>query len=203
MLAVLFSVIVISFSGVMLPGPMFAVALAKSFKSPWTGAQMALGHAVVEVPIVLVIYYGFARFFQNNLVRFGLSLAGGAMIIWLGISLFRIRRDVDQKGRDLPYNAFVAGIFLSLLNPFFILWWVTIGSMLLMKFLDFAAGGLMLFMVVHWLCDLSWLSFVSVVGFKTRDVWGKRVHEGIFMACSLLLVGFGGWFLVSGIQLVV
>ena len=56
MFAVLLSVIIVSFSGVMLPGPMFAVALAKSFKSPWTGAQMALGHAVVEVPLVLIIY---------------------------------------------------------------------------------------------------------------------------------------------------
>ncbi len=55
MLAVLFSVILVSFSGVMLPGPMFAVALAKSFKSPWTGVQMSIGHAIVEVPIILVI----------------------------------------------------------------------------------------------------------------------------------------------------
>ena len=202
MLAVLFSVILVSFSGVMLPGPMFAVALAKSFKSPWTGALMSLGHAVVEVPIILVIYYGFARFFQFNYVRFGLSLAGGAMIIWLGIGLFRFRRDVVQKGRDLPYNAFVAGILLSLLNPFFILWWATIGSMLLMKFLDFTRQGLVLFIFVHWLVDLAWLSFVSVVSFRTRDLWGQRVHEAIFVVCSLLLVGFGGWFLVSGVQLV-
>ncbi len=201
MIAILFSVILVSFSGVMLPGPMFAVALAKSFKSPWTGAQMSLGHAVVEVPIILVIYYGFARFFQDNYVRFGLSIAGGAMIVWLGISLFRVRRDVVQKGRDLPYNGFVAGVLLSLLNPFFILWWATIGSMLLMKFLDFAKQGLVLFIFVHWLVDLAWLSFVSVVSYRTRNLWGHRVLEAIFLACSLLLVGFGGWFVISGIQL--
>ncbi len=201
MLAVLFSVILVSFSGVMLPGPMFAVALAKSFKSPWTGLQMSIGHAIVEVPIILVIYYGFARFFQNPYVSFGLSVAGGCMIIWLGISLFRVRRDIAQKGKDIPYNALVAGILLSLLNPFFILWWATIGSMLLMKFLELTSLGLTIFIIVHWLCDLAWLSFVSFVGYRTRNLWGQRVHETIFAGCSLLLVGFGGWFVLSGIRL--
>ena len=201
MLAVLFSVILVSFSGVMLPGPMFAVALAKSFKSPWAGLQMSIGHAIVEVPIILVIYYGFARFFQNTYVRFGLSVAGGCMIIWLGISLFRVRRDIAQKGKDIPYNALVAGVLLSLLNPFFILWWATIGSMLLMKFLELTGLGLMIFIFVHWLCDLAWLSFVSFVSYRTRNLWGQRVHETIFAGCSLLLVGFGGWFVLSGIRL--
>ncbi len=201
MLAVLFSVILVSFSGVMLPGPMFAVALAKSFKSPWTGVQMSIGHAVVEVPIILVIYYGFARFFQDKYVRFGLSVAGGCMIVWLGISLFRVRRDIAQKGRDIPYNALVAGVLLSLLNPFFILWWATIGSMLLMKFVELTGLGLVIFIIVHWLCDVAWLSFVSVVSYRTRNLWGKRVHEAIFAGCSLLLVGFGGWFVLSGIRL--
>jgi threonine/homoserine/homoserine lactone efflux protein len=74
--------------------------------------------------------------------------------------------------------------------------------MLLMKFLDFTRQGLVLFIFVHWLVDLAWLSFVSVVSFRTRDLWGRRVHEAIFVACSLLLVGFGGWFLISGVQLV-
>ena len=66
MLPILLSVIVISFSGVMMPGPVFAVTLTKSYKSPWAGTQIALGHAVIEVPLILLIYFGFAQFFQNS-----------------------------------------------------------------------------------------------------------------------------------------
>ena len=203
MLPILSSVIVISFSGVMMPGPMFAVTLAKSYKSPWAGTQIALGHAVIEVPLILLIYFGFAQFFQSILVQLVLSILGGGMILWLGISMFRARADVVQKGRDLPYNAFVAGIFTSGLNPFFLLWWATIGSMLIMKFLDFGTLGLIVFIVVHWLCDLLWLSFVSVTVYKTRSLWGRKFQEWLFIACSLLLVGFGIWFMVSGIRSVV
>ena len=200
MLAILSGVIVISFSGVMAPGPMFAVTLAKSYRSPWAGTFIALGHAVIEVPLILLIYFGFARFFQNDLVQMVLSIVGGGMILWIGIGMFRTRAAVVHGGKDLPYNAFTAGIFTSGLNPFFLLWWATIGSMLVMRFLDFGITGLAVFIVVHWLCDLIWLSFVSVTIYKTQSLWGRKFHEWLFIACSLLLAGFGIWFMVSGVQ---
>jgi len=203
MLPVLASVIVISFSGVMMPGPMFAVTLAKSYKSPWAGTYISLGHAVIEVPLILLIYFGFAQFFQNSVVQLVLSVVGGGMIVWMGISMFRARIEVAQGGKDLRYGAFVAGIFTSGLNPFFLLWWATIGSMLIMKFFDFGTTGLIIFIVVHWLCDLLWLSFVSVTVYKTHSLWGHRFQEWVFIVCSLLLIGFGVWFMVSGIQKVV
>jgi len=200
MLPILLSVIVISFSGVMAPGPMFAVTLAKSYKSPLAGTQIALGHAVIEVPLILLIYFGFAQFFQNSIVQLVLSVLGGGMIIWLGIGMFRIRTEVVQKGKDLPYNAFTAGIITSVFNPFFLLWWATIGSMLVMRFLDFGITGIVIFIIVHWLCDLIWLSLISILIYRTHTLWGLKFQEWVFIACSLLLVGFGGWFMISGIQ---
>ncbi|MBU2534694.1 MAG: LysE family transporter [Chloroflexota bacterium] len=203
MFPILLSVIVISFSGVMMPGPMTAVTLAKSYKSPWAGVWISLGHAVIEVPLILLIYFGFAQFFQINIVRLLLSVAGSGMIIWLGVSMFRARTEVVRKGKDLPYNAFLAGIFASGFNPFFLLWWATIGSMLIMRILEFGTTGLIVFTIVHWLCDLVWLSLLSNVIYRTHTFWGQRLQEWLFIACSLLLIGFGLWFLISGIQLVI
>ncbi len=203
MLAVLSSVVVISFSGVMMPGPMFAVTLAKSYKSPWAGTWIALGHAGMEVPLILLIYFGFARFFESSLVQLVLSVMGSGMSIWLGINMFRVRAEVVRGTKDLPYNALTAGIITSGLNPFFLLWWATIGSMLIMRFLDFGTGGLVVFIIVHWLCDLAWLSFISVTFYKTHSLWNKRLQEWLFSACSAILVGFGIWFIVSGLQSVI
>jgi len=203
MIPVLLSVVVISFSGVMMPGPLFAVTLAKSYKSPWTGTQVALGHAVIEVPLILLIYFGFARFFEDTAVQLVLSILGGGMIIWLGIGMFRARSSVAKEGRDLPYNAFTAGIITTGFNPFFLLWWATIGSMLIMRLLDFGTIGLIIFIVVHWLVDLLWLSSIAVLVYRTHSLWGRKLQQGIFIACSLLLIGFGGWFMVSGLQLVI
>jgi len=201
-LPVLLSVIVISLTGVMMPGPMFAVALAKSFRSPWAGVWISLGHAVIEVPIILLIYFGFAHFFDNSIVQLVLSILGGGMVIWLGIGMFQARAKVIAQGKDLPYKAFTAGVITSGLNPFFILWWATLGSLLVMKFVEFGTGGLVLFIIVHWLCDLLWLSLVALVVYRTHALWGKKVQESVFITSSLLLAGFGIWFMVSGFQAV-
>lgn len=196
-------VIGVSFSGVIAPGPFFAVTLAKSFKSPWAGTLMSLGHAMVEVPLILLIYFGFARFFQHHTVQIVLSLAGGAMILWLGISMFLDRTRVVKEGKDLPYPAFVAGIVMSAMNPFFLLWWATVGSLLVMQFLDFGARGLTILVAVHWTCDLIWLSFVSVFIHRTHHFLGVRFQEWLFIATALFLAGFGIYYIVSGIQMLV
>jgi threonine/homoserine/homoserine lactone efflux protein len=204
MLAALGTVILTSLSGVMMPGPMFAVALAKSYKSPWAGVHISLGHAVIEVPLILLIYFGLAQFFQDIRVQLVLGVLGGGMIIWMGVGLFRTRRELARQGKDTTYNAFTAGIIMSGLNPFFLVWWVTVGSLLLMNFLGAVGSwGLILFIVVHWLCDLVWLSFVSFTVYRTHSFWGPRVQEWVFIALSLALLYFGGWFIVKGIRLVV
>ena len=187
----------------MMPGPMFAVTMAKSYKSPWAGTQISLGHAVIEVPLILLIYFGFTQFFHSNVVQLVLSLLGSGMVLWLGISMFRARAEVIQKGKDLPYTGFTAGILTSGFNPFFLLWWATIGSMLIVRILDFGTTGLIVFIIVHWLCDLVWLSLVSILVNRTHSLWGQKLQEWLFIACSLLLVGFGIWFMISGIQMVV
>jgi len=203
MLPFLLSVVAISLSGVMMPGPVFAVTIAKSYKSQFAGIQIALGHALVEIPLMLLIYFGFARFFRQELAQIILSLLGGAMLIWLGIGMFRAKTRVIEIGKDLPYNSVVAGVVTSALNPFFILWWATVGSKLIMDSLDFGVTGFALFIPTHWLCDLVWLSFVSILVHRTQSLWGRKLQQGLFIACSLLLIGFGVWFLISGIQLIV
>jgi len=200
MLPVLLGVAAISLTGVMMPGPMFAITVAKSYRSPWVGTKIALGHAVIEVPLILLIYFGFAQFFENVTVHLVLSLLGGAVIIWLGFSMFRARAKVVYGGKDLSYNATTAGIITSGLNPSFLLWWATIGLMLIERIDDYGTAGLTALILVHWSCDLVWLSLISVLIYKTQTLWAKRFQENLFIICSLLLAGFGVWFIVSGIQ---
>ncbi len=199
MLAALGTVIVTSLSGVMMPGPMFAVTIAKSMKSPWAGTLVSLGHAVIEVPLILLVYFGLASFFDNEILKLVLNVLGGGMITWMGYDMFRARRKLAREGKDTSYNAFVAGIAMSGLNAFFIVWWLTVGSLLIMQFVA-AVGvwGIPFFILVHWLCDLVWLSFVSFTIFKTHKFWGVGFQEWVFVALSIALLYFGGQFIVKG-----
>ena len=76
------------------------------------------------------------------------------------------------------------------------------GSLLVVRFLEYGIGGLAVFTLSHWLVDLVWLSFISVVVYKTHRLWGERLQEWVFITTSLALVGFGAWYVVSGFQIV-
>ena len=203
MLAFVASVFVISLSGALMPGPVFAMVLTKSCKSPWAGAQAALGHAVIEVPLILLISWGAASFFDHAAVKFVLGVAGGGMVVWMGIGMFRARRVIASEQRDSSSSAFTSGIILSAGNPFFILWWATVGALLISRAAEFGASGLWALILTHWLTDLVWVSIVSLVVYKTHRLWAPAFQTAVFTLCSLLLVGFGGWFMVSGLQAVV
>ncbi len=186
-----------------MPGPMFAVVVAKGYKSQFAGAKMALGHAIVEIPLMLLIYFGLAQFFDREPVQIALFLAGGSLMVWMGISMLRKSRQSVEESRELPYNSVLAGVVTSAANPFFFLWWAAVGSMLIMKSLIFGVTGFVLLITVHLLCDFGWLFFVSTIVHRTKSMWRDKFRVGLFVACSLLLIGFGGWFLSSGIKLVV
>ncbi len=196
------SVALVSISGVMMPGPAFAVTVARSYRSQFVGLKIALGHAIVEVPLMLLIYFGFGRFFEREPVQITLYLVGGAILVWMGINMFRKRGSVVERDREVHHRSVIAGVATSLLNPLFFLWWAAVGSMLIMKSLTFGFIGFALLIIVHLLCDFGWLAFVSVLVYRTKSLWGGKVQAGLLTACSVLLIGFGGWFLSSGLRLV-
>ena len=88
--------------------------------------------------------------------------------------MFRARKEVVASGKDLKYGAITAGIVMSVINPFFLLWWATVGSMLVMKFVAFGTIGLPVLIITHWACDLIWLSLVSLLIYRTKALWGTR-----------------------------
>lgn len=65
----LLSVIFISLSGVMTPGPLFAVTVAKGFKDKIAGVMISFGHGVIEFPLMFLIYFGFAQLLASKVIQ--------------------------------------------------------------------------------------------------------------------------------------
>ena len=157
----LLSIVGISLTGVMLPGPMTAATIAKGYGNRDAGALIAVGHGVVEVPLIVAIYFGFGQLVNSAHVVTGIVLTGG--------------------------------------NAAFYVWWATVGVALVAGAARFGVTGLVLFTVVHWVCDLGWSEFLSASTFKSRRWWNRRVQKAVFTVCGLILGGFGVWFCVSAV----
>jgi threonine/homoserine/homoserine lactone efflux protein len=191
------SVVLISMSGVMMPGPVTAVAVAKGRESGRAGALIALGHGAIEIPLMVLIYFGFAHFFSNMIVRRAMGFAGGLMLGSMGVQMFRARDYVEGGQRGFRFSSLFSGVATTGANPYFYLWWATIGSALVLNSALFGLIGFLLFALVHWSCDLFWYLFISQTVYRSRRLWNPKIHRVVHGVCSAILIVFGAWFIYS------
>ena len=97
------------------------------------------------------------------------------------------------------YESLIAGIWTTAANAGFILWWLTIGTTLIITARSFGLLPFVVFAVVHWLCDFLWYTGISFAIFKSKQFWTARVHQAIFFFCFAVLIGFGVWFFSSAL----
>ncbi len=191
--------IFLSLSGVMSPGPLFAVTIAKAFKDNIAGVLISLGHAIVEFPLMFLAYFGSSWLLESSVAQKTIGFVGGLILVYMGVKMFRTRKENDRKPSYLKYGSLISGILATGANPYFLLWWATVGADLVMKARIFGFLGFLIFAVTHWSCDLLWNTFVSVTVFKSKRFWTKTVHRIVFGFCFAVLVGFGAWFIISAL----
>jgi threonine/homoserine/homoserine lactone efflux protein len=193
------SVVLISLSGVLMPGPLFAVTLEKAAKSKTAGLLIAFGHGIVEFPLMFFIYYWLSSYAIPDVVPIAIGLAGGLVMMIMGIQTFRNRKKTEEKYFHTTRDSLWAGVWTTAANAGFVIWWITIGTALIINAEYFGLVGFSVFAVVHWLCDFFWYSIVAFAVFKSRRFWSEKVHSGIFIFCFVIFVGFGAWFFSSAL----
>jgi len=196
----LLSVAFISLSGVMMPGPVFAMAVAKGYKDRKAGILIALGHAAVEFPLMFLIYFGFTWFFSSITVQKVISFVGGLILIYTGLHLFKTQKKKNEEPAGSKRSSFVVGVLTTVANPYFFLWWITIGAALILSASAFGFTAFLVFTMVHWSCDLLWDAFVSATVYGTRRFWTEKAYKLVFAFCFVVLVGFGVWFIFSALR---
>jgi threonine/homoserine/homoserine lactone efflux protein len=187
----------VSLTGVMLPGPMTAATIAKGYNNKHAGAWITAGHAVIEIPLIAVIYFGFGHFISSPQVAKVIYLVGGLMLLYLGFRMFRATHEAPGAVSGLPASSLVTGIVVTGTNPAFYIWWATAGAVLVTGATRFGLAGVILFTLVHLPCDLAWSEFLSVGTFESRRWWTQKIQRIVFSVCAFILAGFGVWFCFS------
>lgn len=192
----------ISLSGALMPGPVFATTVAKGYQDMNAGLKISAGHAMIEVPLVLAIFLGFEAVLKDEVIFSIIGLVGGAFLLYMGIGMLRTRGDgVQVQGSQL--GPFTAGMTLTAANPYFILWWATVGASLISMAAGFGIYMLPLLTAVHLACDVGWLEFVSFsVNRSRRFITGRR-YRALFIVCGAVLVVFALYFIVSSLDVMV
>ena len=195
------AVITISVSGVMSPGPLFAANLAYGLKGgAKAGLKMAYGHTVVELPLVILLGVGVLSLESIPYFREVVALLGAiSLFVFAGMQI----KSVLKKPVSIfegTHGPFLAGIMLSALNPFFLIWWFTIGFKLISDALILASfAGIGIMFAFHIWMDYAWLGTVGYLSSKGKKILSSKNYVLFMTAISGILVYFGIMFVLDAL----
>ncbi len=197
LLLFLSNVLVISLSGVLAPGPVTAAAIGMGSGNRFAGLFMALGHGIVEFPLMLLLLLGVGRLLKRPSLSILIGLAGGGFLVFLAVQMFQglggSGAGPVQATRGSPL---AAGILLSAGNPYFLIWWATVGLALITTARTFGFWAFGLMALVHWSCDLIWLTVLSWASFEGSVLLGLTGQRIVLAICAATMLAFGLYFIV-------
>lgn len=212
LIGIFFTSFLVALSGALMPGPLLTVTITESAKRGfWIGPLMILGHAILEISFILLILWGVGAFLMQDAILSGISFFGTAILLWMGLGMLKESRHItlpkveeanphgNENGRRSFFkNPVALGILVSLSNPYWTVWWLTIGLAYIFMSVKFGVTGVVVFFTGHILADLLWYSAVSAsVGFGSR-FFTDRTFRVLVLVCGLFLIGFSFYFFQAG-----
>lgn len=206
-LALLFiftSSFVIALSGALMPGPLLTVTISESTRrGAMAGPLMILGHGILELVLVLALLAGLAPILTRDDVFVVIALVGGAILLWMAVSMFKSLPELhlDLKGQEgSGQNLVLAGIVFSLANPYWTIWWASIGLGYIMQSVKYGFIGVVCFFTGHILADLVWYALISFGIAKGKNYFSDAAYRKLIGGCASFLLLFSGYFFWSGID---
>lgn len=193
------TVIIISASGVMAPGPLFAANIAYGLQGGGkAGIKMAVGHTIVELPLVILLGIGVFSFEIFPEFRVLISILGAiTLFVFAGIQI-KTTLQMKETTFNLKHNAVLTGITLSALNPFFIIWWLSVGFKLISDaMLIWAFVGIIVVFLLHIWMDFVWLYSVACLASKSSKILSNKNYKILMIGLSAMVIYFGISFITN------
>ncbi|MCF7956385.1 MAG: LysE family translocator [Phycisphaerae bacterium] len=198
------SVFVVSISGAMAPGPVTATIITLGIRKKYAGTFMAIGHGIIEVPLFLLVVFGPGKLLNTPSAKITIGVIGGLVLLWMGRMMFKdVRTASLQACNNVKFKSPVlAGIILSASNPYFLIWWITIGMDLATDAIEFNKLVLALFIIVHWSVDLIWFQALSFASNKGAEIMSEKHLRTVLSICAFALIAFGIYFIYDAARII-
>src|SRR5208283_2348849 len=115
-------------------------------------------------------------------------------MIFMGIQTFKNRHKTKDSSVSLKQESVFAGVRTTAANAGFILWWLTVGTALILNAKLFGLIGFSIFAGVHWLCDFVFYTLAALAVFKSQRFWNNNVRSAVTLFCVAVFIGFGVYF---------
>jgi threonine/homoserine/homoserine lactone efflux protein len=194
----------VGFSGAIMPGPVLTVTIAEATRRGfWAGPLIVLGHGIIEFALFIALVLGLGTILKHDIV-FGIVGVGGAIVlIWMGIGMVReiktatLKLELNEGERSRPI---LAGLLTSVSNPYFTIWWATIGLSYIALSQRHGIAGLTSFYTGHIMSDIVWFFAIAWAVTMGKRIMNDHVYRWIIGLCGGFLCILGLYFGSSGLK---
>lgn len=188
-----------------MPGPLLTYNMNQSMRvGIRSGLLLITGHAILELVTIVLLFLGAGAFLSTNIAQIVIGLVGGIVLVIFGISMIKdviqgkAKLNVQEKGGEHSGGLILNGIVISVLNPYFLIWWTVVGlGLMLAAYSAFGIIGIAIFFAGHMLADFSWYLLVSFFVSHTRKIINEKAYKIIVIVLALVLICFGAKFLIN------
>jgi threonine/homoserine/homoserine lactone efflux protein len=206
---------IIALSGALMPGPLLAVTIRHASRQGFTAAPLlVLGHAILEAGLLSLLLFGLVEWIRGDMAAAVIALVGSVMLAWMAAGMAREVRTLRfEPGAERAAGAepgaasggwlrpVIDGIVTSASNPYWSLWWATIGLGYLLVARGRGAAGVAAFFAGHILADAAWYLFVGSAVSAGRGWFTDRAYRVVVGACAAFLAFFAVSFGYYGMTL--
>jgi threonine/homoserine/homoserine lactone efflux protein len=168
------------------------------------GPLIVLGHGLLEILLVAGLVLGLGRLLVLGPVIGTIGLVGGGVLVWMAWGMFKSLKGLTLRSLSAVsgrrQHPVLAGILTTLSNPYWIIWWATIGLGYIALSMRMGFVGLASFYLGHILSDLAWYGSVSLSLAMGHRLLTDRVYRGLVAVCACFLLAFGLYFGYAGVR---
>ncbi len=189
-------------------------AIKKKKKAFSVGIKISLGHASIEIFLILLLLVGLVNWMDNRIILIVIGIFGGILLICFGMIILAniINRKVDTtflesntsiENKDFQNNKnskpYLASMGFLMSNPYWWLWWITIGVSIMVD--NGVIWGnwisLIIFIFAKELGAILWYTGIATAVGIAHKLMKKNVYLAILGICGLFMVIYGFYLGIS------
>jgi threonine/homoserine/homoserine lactone efflux protein len=183
------------------PGPMLLLVVSQTIKHDFKeGLKVAFAPLISDIPIIIIslIIISFLEGYKSILGI--IFIFGGLYLVYLAYESFKFKPlDVDME-LDNP-KSLRKGVTLNLLNPSPYIFWITIGSPIIIPAYMINPIAPLEFIISFYIFLVSTKICVAYITGKSREFIKGKTYLHIMNILGILLLIFAVIYLYNGFQL--
>lgn len=183
------------------PGPMLALVIAEALKfGKEEGFKVAVSPLITDSTIALLALLALSTLAEHDLVIGIISIFGACYLFYIGLENFRTTASKFQV-EIVKKEGFKRAIITNFLNPHTYLFWLSVGSPIILETLKTDASGTILFLLGFYALLIGSMTLVALVVDKSKSIVNSKYYFYVVRFLGIVLIFFALFILTEGLKL--